>query len=245
MTSSAWSYRLYKGLWGGLDWLFPPTCGGCGKVGYRWCEECRHGSMPIAEPLCVVCGLPQPQSGICAECKRSRPSYAALRSWLAFEGPIRNALHRMKYRRDLGLGEALAIPISLFLSEYAWKVDLVVPIPLSRQRARERGYNQVGLVAFPLALSLRLKYGADALMRARHTRSQVGLTAGERRTNVRGAFRGQARQLAGKSILLMDDVATTGSTLASASDAALEAGAREVYCLTIARAFPRHGLQTV
>jgi predicted amidophosphoribosyltransferase len=74
-----------------------------------------------------------------------------LRSWSIFEGPIRNALHKLKYRRNLALGEALALQLAGYVRSLNWPVELVVPVPLSRQRMRERGYNQVGLVALPLA----------------------------------------------------------------------------------------------
>ena len=89
------------------------------------------------------------------------------------------------------------------------------------------------------------EYFPEALNRTRHTRSQVGLTAEERKSNVRGAFSSDSKLVAGKSILLMDDVATTGSTLSSAAESLLESGAKIVYTLTLARALPHHGLKIV
>jgi len=100
----------------------------------------------------------------------------------------------------------------------------------------ERGYNQADLIAKPLARAADILYSSDALVRIRETISQVGLEQSKRRENLRGAFSASARWLQGKTILLIDDVATTGSTLSSAAEALNKSGAREVYALTAARA---------
>lgn len=152
------------------------------------------------------------------------------------------ALHRLKYRRDLALGEALAWPLAQYVeTALGWDVDLIVPIPLSQGRSVERGYNQVALVAQPLALIKNWTYAPKALARVKHTRSQVGLNAQERLENVRDAFCADPRLVRSKKVLLLDDVATTGATLFSASRSLVEAGAREVYALTTARAISRYG----
>lgn len=182
---------------------------------------------------------------MCRDCGDVRPSYRALRSWSVFEGPVRAALHRLKYRRDVGLGEALTPELATFFEHMQWRVDLVVPVPLGRKRLAERGYNQVGLIARPLAMALRIAYAADALARSQETRSQVGLTRTQRQQNVRGAFRGKEHCVDGRVVLLMDDVATTGSTLSSCAEALFAAGARDVFAFTVSRALPKHGLQTV
>lgn len=162
-----------------------------------------------------------------------------------FEGPIRHALHKLKYRRNVTLGDALAGHLNGYVRQLGWPIDLVIPVPLGRQRMKERGYNQIGLVALPMAVMSNWSYSSRALVRARETRSQVGLTAAERKTNVSGAFSADSRCVSGRTILLMDDVATTGATLSAAASALLDGGARAVYGLTIARALPHHGLQQV
>jgi ComF family protein len=168
-----------------------------------------------------------------------------MRSWLVFEGPIRRALHTLKYRRNVALGDALAQYLAEYVDRLDWPVDLVVPVPLGRQRMTERGYNQVGLVAKPLAAIQGRCYSPQILARARETRSQVGLSATERKENVSGAFHADPALASGKNILVMDDVATTGATLASCAETLLKAGAQNVYTLTLARALPHHGLQIV
>jgi competence protein ComFC len=184
------------------------------------------------------------RADLCADCKRARPRFRALRSWSAFDVPVRNALHRLKYRHDVGLGDALASQLSGFAISLNWPVELIVPVPLGKKRLRERGYNQVGLIARPLSMAMRVAYAPDALTRMRETRSQVGLTKAERHENVREAFRARRTLVNGRVVLLMDDVATTGSTLSSCAEAFYAAGARDVFALTVSRALIRHGLNS-
>lgn len=155
---------------------------------------------------------------------------------------MRPALHQLKYRRNVGLAEALAIDVARFLDALGWQAQAIVPIPLSEQRLRERGYNQAGLIAQSLARLMGWRYLPECLKRTRHTRSQVGLTAAQRRENVHAAFEASTELVRGKILLLFDDVATTGATLHSAAEALLAGGARQVDALTVARALPRFGL---
>jgi competence protein ComFC len=201
---------------------------------------------PMPKPACDVCGLPVGKSDfICTSCDSSRPSFLSLRSWAVFDGSVRQALHHLKYRRDFSLGDTLALPISDFALKLKWPIDVVVPIPLSQQRYKERGYNQTALIAYPLSIRTGWQYHSRALIRARHTRTQVGLTASERKLNVQGAFIADNKLVQDKNILLVDDVATTGATLSSAADALIAVGAKSVYALTLARALPHHGLKIV
>lgn len=237
-----WKYALYRSLWGALDLLFPPLCGGCGRPGSRWCVDCRKRVKVLDGSLCDVCGLPQEATGVCEDCLASRPKFRALRSWAIFDDPIQNALHKLKYRRDVSMGDTLASEMLPFVEKLNWDVDLIVPIPLGRQRLKERGYNQVAMVAKPLSIALGLRYAPDQLARCKETRSQVGLTKADRRRNVQGAFRAGAG-VNGKNIVVMDDVSTTGATLSSSAEALYLAGAKHVFALTVARALPHHGLR--
>jgi len=237
------AWLFYHSLWCGLDLLFPPQCGGCGCPGCRWCSGCAASVRHPAEPICDVCGVPlDGDAVVCSDCRLVRPHYRALRSWSVFEGAVRNALHRLKYRRDIGLGEALTQQLADFLFSLHWPIDLVVPVPLGRRRLVERGYNQVSLIARPLSMAMRLAYAPDALVRSQETRSQVGLTRPQRQDNVRNAFCAKHNRVQGRLVLLMDDVATTGSTLSSCAQALHAAGARDVFAFTVSRAVPRYGL---
>jgi len=245
LTKPHWSYPLYRLGWSGLDWIFPPRCGGCGRTGARWCDGCQAALPALIHPLCELCGTPLRKTGACQRCQENPPPYVALRSWAAFDSPLRAALHRLKYRRDMALGDALAVPLSRFVDALGWPFQAIVPVPLGEKRMKERGYNQVALIAKPVALALDSTYQPAALKRQRDTRSQVGLSAGERRDNVRNAFLADPNLVRGKSMLVVDDVATTGATLTSSAEALLQAGASQVYAITVARALPHHGLNLI
>ena len=168
-----------------------------------------------------------------------------MRSWAVFASPVQNALHTLKYRRNAGIGDALARQLADFVRSLEWNIDLLIPVPLGKNRLKERGYNQVGLVAEPLAYEVGWGYAPHALWKSRETRSQVGLSISQRRENVLDAYQADREIVKRKSILLMDDVVTTGSTIQSCSQALLDAGAREVYALSIARALSHHDLKRV
>lgn len=189
--------------------------------------------------------MPTARTDICERCSAEPPPFRSLRAWAVFDFPVRQALHKLKYRRDMGLGDALAVPIAVFADSLHWPFELVVPVPLGRKRMQERGYNQVALIARPLSLALGLDYRPGALKRKRETVSQVGLSAMERRENMQNAFLADALVVRGKTVLVMDDVSTTGSTLSSCSEALLQAGAKDVFALTVARALSHHGLHQV
>lgn len=230
------SYRLYQAYWSALDWLFPPNCGGCGQTGTRWCTRCHASVQKIEPPLCPKCGQKLPRAELCMRCQKAPPSYTALRSWAVFDGKARNALHQLKYRRNVGLGEMLARPLVELAQSEKWIIDLIIPVPLGLARLAERGYNQSSLLARPLSLALNVPYRPQWLTRAKETRSQVGLTAAERRLNVSGAFVAHPTRVTGQRVLLVDDVTTSGSTLEACAEALFTAGARQVYGLTFARA---------
>jgi competence protein ComFC len=235
-------YTVYRSFWSALDLLYPPVCGGCGETGSRWCAECQHRVQILNGTLCEVCGLPQDSDGICDTCRAERPHFRVLRAWAVFEDPVRKALHKLKYRRDIALGDALAAHMTDFVKALNWPIDMVIPIPLGRKRMKERGYNQAGMIAKPLAMSLNVHYAPNQLKRRKETRSQINLSSAERRENVHAAF-GTGRGVVGKTILILDDVSTTGSTLSSSAEALFSSGAKDVYALTVARALPHHGLR--
>lgn len=151
----------------------------------------------------------------------------------------------MKYRGNIAFGEAIAAQMINFVFSLGWPVEITIPVPLGKKRLKERGYNQVGLVAGPLAYELGVRYEPGALQKIRETRTQVGLGVSQRGENVRDAYQADPTVVKNRSILLVDDVATTGATISACTAALLSAGAQEVYVLTIARALPHHSLDRV
>jgi ComF family protein len=151
-----------------------------------------------------------------------------------YEGVIRECIHALKYEKRLGFGWFFSKPLSEIVIKEGWQPDLISPVPLSQERMRERGYNQAAQIAKPLAACLGVQYNPYGLVRIRDTKSQVGLSAGERRINVAGAFEAKTELVFGKKVLIIDDVMTTGATLGACADALRLAGSNEVYCLVLA-----------
>jgi ComF family protein len=192
-------------------------------------------------PLCTICGFPIISGSVCSKCKKNKPAYNQLRSWAVYSGPIQKAIHRIKYKRDISLGFELSKLVLRFVEDMHLDIDAMIPVPLGKKRLKDRGYNQVSMIAYPLSLKLGIIFLPRGLMRIRETKSQVGLNIKDRNENVKDAFGANSRDVAGKNILLIDDVATTGATLASCANALKLGGALNVYAVTLARALDTRG----
>lgn len=231
------AYQFLHTFWVAVDWLYPPRCGGCQISGTRWCADCERKIDYLGNrPICLVCGIPQNGSPVCADCRNDPPPFRALRSCATYQGPLREAIQRLKYRADLGLSEIFAQKLAQLYTSYSWPVDFVTVVPLSKGRIKERGYNQADMIARTLALAIGKPYRPTAIERIRETQSQVGLSAAERRLNVQGAFIANEKIVAGRNVLIIDDVTTTGSTMNACSLACMQKSAKNVYGLTVARA---------
>ena len=230
------AFRLYQGIWAGIDLLYPPCCAGCGKREVRWCGECKASVILIKPPYCPKCGKSQLKEQLCPECSTEAPRLAALRSWAVFDGALRNAIHKFKYERDLSMGGTFAEPLCDFLEFLKWSIELIIPVPLSKKRLMERGYNQSAFLARPIALYFGIQYSDKSLLRVRDTHTQVGFNAEQRRQNVAHAFYAKTELVSKKNILVVDDVTTTGATLDACAEALITANAKNVYGLTLARA---------
>jgi len=190
--------------------------------------------MPIA--ICQICGVTLESPGLCNSCQSAPPSYEALRSWALYDGPLRNAIHKLKYSGDMSLGEILARFLYDLLAKLGWRVDLITPVPLGLARHAERGYNQAALLARPLALRSGIKFQPRALRKIRDTKSQVGLTFSQRLENVADAFISESNLVRNRTVLVVDDVITSGATMESCAKSLVVAGADCVYGLSLARA---------
>jgi ComF family protein len=190
----------------------------------------------ITPPYCNICGQNTAKNDLCIRCAENPPRINAIRSWGLFDDPLRKAIHSLKYQRDIALGDVFTNPLIHVLDTTNWQIDLITPVPLGIARQRERGYNQSSLLARPIALKMGIQCKPKAISRIRETISQIDLTREQRRENVAGAFQAGTTDVYGKNILLVDDVATSGSTLDSCADALFQAGALKVYGLTLARA---------
>lgn len=218
-----------------LDWLFPPRCAGCGALGSLWCDTCHAGVVQIGDPVCECCGLPLAGLSGCAACASHPYAFDASRAWGVYAGGLRRAILSLKHRSNAALGAVFAQALLQIFQQQGWKVDMLIPIPLGPQRLRQRGYNQIDLLARPFGELAGLPYAERVLIRQHDTLPQFELGAAERWINLRGSFVADPSPLAGQSVLLVDDIMTTGATLDSAAIALKKAGAKRVFALTLAR----------
>ena len=227
---------VLRGFWQSLDWIYPPVCASCGEIGSRLCTKCQSMIKFIRGNRCGICGEPMPDGRTtCAACQNRPPTFAAVVNLAVYEGVIRDCIHSLKYANNPGLGEFFSDWLEELVYDAGWSVDGVMPVPLSAQRLAERGYNQAASIARPLALRLGIRYLPFGIECIRDTPSQVGLSGEARRKNVIGAFKATPDVVAGKRMLIVDDVMTTGATLEACASALREAGSGEVYGLTLGR----------
>ena len=198
---------------------------------------------PITSPLCPRCGVPHgTEGGIdhpCGSCILTPPPFDAARGALLYDGPLQELIHRHKYGHKAHLRRPLALLAIRHLTPFVRSVspDMIVPVPLHPTRLRERGFNQAVLMGSVLAREWHLPLLRHTLRRVRPTVAQVTLSASERRANVRCAFAvADPARVAGKRILLLDDVATTGSTVSECARVLKGAGASAVFVATVALA---------
>ena len=224
-----------------LSLLYPPRCLVCRTLGESGlCAACLDGIAPVAAPTCPTCGHPLAAEGICGNCSVRRPAFIRARSLGAYDGVLRAAIHQFKYRDRPQLAGPLGTRLAAFARAEAaalndLRFDALLPVPMHAARRRTRGYNQSERLARVLATELGLPLFPDALVRTRSTRPQVGLTAEARLTNLSGAFDVRRPEaVAGKTLLLIDDVVTTGSSLYECTLALKAHGAKAVYALTLA-----------
>ena len=231
------NYQLHRWFWNALDWIYPPVCAGCGKNGHRFCKECLAGVTVFSESHCSICGKNTPNNSfICKECQLTPYYFSDACSWAAYGGSLREAIHALKYRQDVGLGDFFAAFLVSLLAEKQWQFDLVIPVPLSRTRRKQRGYNQSELLSRPIARFFSIEHSNSALMRTKDTGEQYKRNSIERKTNLEDAFFANPAKLKEREVLLVDDIITTGATIRACSKTLLEAGAGKVMVISLAKA---------
>jgi ComF family protein len=249
---------LTKGAFAALaSVLFPAPCRICASLlanasRIPVCDECLAGFDRITEPMCQCCGRPfaspvaaQAAQRLCRLCRASFYAFDRARSFAVYDDALFDAIVLMKYEEVTRLGHWFAQRLAEIVLQAPgeWRPDIIVPVPLHRDRRRERGYNQAELIARPLAKRLRARIEPSLLVRTKPRPPKLLLSRAERWSSVRGAYAiREGLRVDNRSILLVDDVLTTGATLDSCARALRQAGASEVLGLTVARIVPGRSL---
>lgn len=235
-------------LHGVSNLIWPPVCANCGQridEANHLCGYCWRSMHWVDKPYCPISGLPYAfdvgEEIISPSVIVDPPSYDRARAVALYDDTARALVHKLKYydRTDLArsMGQWMVRAGLEFFEENPDKL-VVVPVPLHRRRLVGRRYNQAGLLAREIAKQQNVPYLHDCLLRRRATRQQVGLSESERAANVRGAFQVPLplkSKIAGKTVILVDDVMTTGATMQACARVLRRAGAAQIFVIVFAR----------
>ncbi len=229
-----------------LDVVLPPRCLGCGSVvegSDRLCADCWRGLTFLGPPLCRLCGYPLPEAAaelpVCGVCSIEPPPFDRARAALRYDDGARGMILRFKHADRIDIASTFGRMLANAGAELLPDCDVIAPVPLHRWRLLKRGYNQAALLTRTLSDLSGRPTVPDLLQRTRATASQQGLGSAKRRQNVNmNAFRPHPwhrRRIAGRRVLLIDDVLTTGATIEACTRVLKRAGASAVDVLALAR----------
>ncbi len=224
-----------RGLTRSADALLPRHCQACEAPAGRLalCSACIC-ALPWNDCACTACAQPLAQPGLCPDCARRAPPYDL--AWAAFrlEAPIQHCIHALKYHADFTQAQLLGTLMAQQRQQHESLPQVLLPVPLHPGRLRHRGYNQALELTRAISKLLQIPVLPDDAVRRRATEDQIGQTAAARRRNMRGAF-ALRRPLTGLHVALIDDVMTTGATLAELARSCRRAGAARIEVWAAAR----------
>ncbi|HBI48123.1 MAG TPA: amidophosphoribosyltransferase [Smithella sp.] len=227
--------------------IFPPRCLGCAEIlhpftGKIFCSVCNDKIKFINGSICSICGTTfsdsPAENHLCGECLEKRPYFSYARAVFSYETIILHAIHQFKYGNNISVGALLAS----FMADFSFPdidftdYSLIMPVPLHIKRLRERGFNQSLILTRTLGKKQQIPVNYSLLRRHKFTETQTGMHKAERKQNIKRAFEVSSKEkIAGKNIILVDDVYTTGATVNECAKTLIKAGAQKVTVLTLAR----------
>lgn len=221
--------------------LYPRNCPVCGRIvsgqGELICSGCEKHIQPLREPLCKKCGKPlaKEEREECYDCEKTPHLFERGAALLAYEGKVKESVYRMKFHNKREYLDYYGAKMADELEKNVrrWQTDFMVPVPMHWRKKRERGFNQAEILAKKMAEGLNLPVRNDLVVRSRYTRPQKELFLRERKENLRGAFEVRKNEVTNQTIILVDDIYTTGTTIDEIAGELKHAGARCVYFLTL------------
>ena len=224
-----------------LDWVFPPRCPVCGQIRPGncggICPECRKNLHYITEPRCLKCGkqLEEEEQEYCRDCKNAKHLFVQGRALYEYES-VAGALYRFKYKGRKEYGRVFGEEMAFFMEDYIRRIqpDALIPVPMYSGKKRIRGYNQAQVLAEAMGEYLNLPVETGLVRRIRNTKALKSLNSKERLNNLKNAFILDGNGVKLNTIVIVDDIYTTGSTIDSVAKVFLEAGVKRVYFLTLA-----------
>ena len=236
MATVAGLRQLQRAVRGVLDLVVPMACVTCGRDGSPLCERCEHDMPSLKRPFCSRCAEPN-STLICRRCAETRPAFDKIVAPYLARGAARELVHKLKYNDARAYSERIAGLLAEFLDRESISGDVISPVPLHPARERRRGYNQSALIARDLGRFTGVEVDTRSLRRIAKGVPQVTLSgADERRAAVEAAF--ECEPVATGTVILIDDVVTTGATMSECAAALKRAGATRV----IGVAFTRQSL---
>lgn len=224
-----------------IDVVFPRRCPVCHDIvrdkGKSVCDICRIKLIEVKDPYCIKCGKPvkTPETVHCSYCSSNVVDFSEGRAVFVYDDTMRKSIYRFKYN---GRQEYSKFYAEEIYNKYRdkikqWNPQIIVPIPIHKSKLKKRGYNQAYLIAKELSYLTKIPVNNRLLYRVKKTEIQKNLSASERKSNLKNAFKISSNKVQYLSAMLIDDIYTTGATMNNASIVLKDSGIQNVYCISL------------
>lgn len=224
-----------------IDAVYPRRCPVCHEIvrdkGKNVCNDCKKKLNEVRDPYCITCGKPvkSPEMVHCSYCSNNEVNFSEGRAVFVYDDTMRKSIYRFKYngRQEYSKFYAEEIYNKYRDKILQWDPQIIVPIPIHKSKLKKRGYNQAYLIAKELSYLTKIPVNNRLLYRAKKTEIQKNLSASDRKSNLKNAFKISSNKVQYLSAMLIDDIYTTGATMNNASAALKDSGIHNVYCISL------------